>query len=101
GIRDLIVTGVQTCALAIFNREKLGTVTETHFEGPRREELYTPPLVLIRENESLPVAFWNHGFLAYRDKIVGVHSGLSDAAALRRSEERRVGKEWRHRGAPV
>lgn len=60
---------------------RVATVEELLFEGPRQEGLYTPPLLLIRENESLPIAIWEKGRLAYRDKIVGIHS--ANAIALR------------------
>lgn len=53
-------------------------VTETEFEGPRKAELFEPPLILIREHESLPIAYWNNGPLTFRDKIVGIHAPSSD-----------------------
>jgi hypothetical protein len=65
------------------DEEKIGTVTETHFRSAYTEDRYRPPLVLIKENDSLPIAFWDKGFLAYRDKIVGVHAPGSQAAELR------------------
>ena len=40
--------------------------------------------MLIKAMESLPIAFWNEGFLAYRDKIIGVSAPRSSLAALRR-----------------
>ena len=61
---------------------KIGTVDQSRFEAPRREDLYTGPLVAIRENQSLPNAFWDKGFLAFRDKIVGMHAPASDVEAL-------------------
>ncbi|OHB65662.1 MAG: hypothetical protein A2Y76_04305 [Planctomycetes bacterium RBG_13_60_9] len=54
--------------------EKLTKVTGEHFECPRHEDRFTAPLVLIKEVESLPVAFWDQGFLAYPHEIVGIHS---------------------------
>jgi len=62
---------------------KIETVTDTLFESPRSEDRFTPPLILIKENESLPVVFWNKGFIAYRDKIVGIHALKSQVSALR------------------
>ena len=49
-------------------------LTEKIFELPRVKELYDPPLVLIKENISLPVAFWNQSNLTYRHSIVGIHA---------------------------
>jgi hypothetical protein len=62
---------------------RIGTVTETKFRSAYTEIRYSSPLILIKENESLPVAFWNKGFLAYRNEIVGIHATLSDAKDLR------------------
>ena len=67
-----------------FDPNCLTTVKETHFEGPRQSELYEPPLVLIKEHESLPIAFWNESPLAYRDKIVGIHAPATDRTKLRK-----------------
>lgn len=64
-------------------KDKISTVTETHFESPRCEERFTPPLILIRELDKLPIAFWDQGFIAYRHQIVGIHAPESDIAELR------------------
>jgi len=55
----------------------------THFRSAYTEERYKPPLVLIKENDTLPIAFWDKGFLAYRHKIVGVHAPEAQVAELR------------------
>ncbi len=59
------------------DKSKITKVEETHFESPKQKENYTSPLVLIRELETLPIAFWNEGDLAYTKEIVGVYSGGS------------------------
>jgi len=64
------------------SHDELGTVTEKLFEAPRKKARYGPPLVLIRENEKLPCAFWDKGFLAYRAQIVGICSSDRDKKAL-------------------
>jgi len=61
---------------------RIGTVTETLFESPRKKERFDPPLVLIKESVSLPVTFWNKGFLSYRHRIVGIHAPRSHASEL-------------------
>jgi hypothetical protein len=61
---------------------RIGTVTETHFRSAYTEHRYSPPLILIKELDALPMAFWDNGFLAYRDKIVGIHSSPDRRAAL-------------------
>lgn len=61
---------------------RIGTVSETLFESPRKRERFTPPLVLIKEGSSLPITFWNNGFLAYRHRILGIHVPISDTSHL-------------------
>lgn len=65
------------------DESKLGRVTETHFQRPRCKELFEPPLVLIRENEMLPIAFWHKGEIAYKNEVIGVHSPPGAASDLR------------------
>jgi len=62
---------------------QIGIVAETYFRSAYTETRYSPPLILIKANDSLPVALWDKGFLAYRDKIIGVHAPRSQAAELR------------------
>ena len=58
--------------------DDLETVAATSFYRPGRPALFEPPLVLIRENESLPIAFWDQSTLTFKDKIVGIHAPLTD-----------------------
>lgn len=62
---------------------QIRTVKETLFRSAYTEERYSAPLILIKENEFLPVAFWNKGFLAYGNEIVGIHAPASDKSELR------------------
>lgn len=64
------------------NREDLTTVTATHFVRPRRSDLFDAPLLLIRKNELLPIAFWDEGHLAFKNEIVGIHAPASDRKQL-------------------
>src|SRR3712207_7752880 len=88
GIRDIGVTGVQTCALPIF----AGTPTAV-FVGALRDDYaglthrYGEPAVTAHTMTGL-----NRGAIANR---VSYHFGLRG-----RSEERRVGKECRSRWSP-
>jgi hypothetical protein len=66
------------------NIDELSTVRETTFQWPRNPELFKSPLVLIREHESLPIAYWDNGPLTYRNEIVGIHAPVSDREALGR-----------------
>lgn len=65
------------------DESKITTVKDTHFRSEYSEKRYTAPLVLIKESESLPVAFWHHNFIAYRAKIVGIHAPRSQESDLR------------------
>src|SRR2546430_10157063 len=85
GIRDLTVTGVQTCALPIFDCAGLeGADAVIHLAGENVSGRWTPAKKQrIRDS-----------------RVLGTRI-VSDAIAdLRRSEERRVGKECRSRWSP-
>src|SRR5690606_39942528 len=76
GIRDFHVTGVQTCALPIYNREVIFAMT--YLDGENGQPLSTD-------------------FLPYFG-VTGVSSrGNENIFPTWRSEERRVGKECRSR----
>ncbi len=59
----------------------ISTVTDTLFEAPRKPELFEPPLVLIREHESLPLAYWDQSPLTFKAQIVGIHAPRRDRDA--------------------
>jgi hypothetical protein len=65
------------------DENKIETVEDTLFRSAYTEDRYSPPLVLIKEGDSLSVAFWNKGFIAYRDKIVGIHAPQPQVSELR------------------
>ncbi len=65
------------------DHQQLSKVSETLFTAPRTPVRYEPPLVLIKEHESLPCAFWNSGSLGYKHKIVGIHADPKDERKLR------------------
>src|SRR2546421_4744830 len=87
GIRDLIVTGVQTCALPILKPSPVGAATSS----PATSAIHPMP-----SPTRSPV------------KMFGSDAGSTTvrkrsrrrAPRLRRSEERRVGKECRSRWSP-
>src|SRR5206468_10000563 len=84
GIRDLIVTGVQTCALPISLQRKADIKTPRR----RRASARCPPAVTSDDRRLSPASAPRHRAPAVR------------RVRARRSEERRVGKECRSRGAP-
>jgi hypothetical protein len=53
-------------------------VEDELFTAPRKKDRYKSPLILIREHQKLHCAFWENGFLAYKDKIVGIRAPLSE-----------------------
>jgi hypothetical protein len=66
------------------NENEIRPLTETRFERPRSENLFTPPLILIKKVDSLPIVFWDRRYLTYNFRIVGVHSPLTQASELLR-----------------
>src|SRR5206468_7897780 len=98
-IRDLIVTGVQTCALPISkaNLRPLYSGSETNVQVKRENEIHAPAPPPVQQ----PPANQNTG----TPNAAPVPAATPTAAAPAtgkapgaRSEERRVGKECRERG---
>src|SRR5256886_11046862 len=87
GIRDLTVTGVQTCALPIFATRTAGRDSES--------------AASVRIARRKPAQILVHRFLAILapPSRAGPTAGSRDEN-LSRSEERRVGKECRSRWSP-
>src|SRR5688572_33449143 len=83
GIRDLTVTGVQTCALPISGRS-LATPTAARGRG-----------AVTRDRPASGKSGRPSGVQKENQGVGGQDQGRPD-----RSEERRVGKEWRQRGEP-
>src|SRR2546425_9775505 len=86
GIRDKLVTGVQTCALPISNNQGLLKQALGNDEAQR---LFQQALV-IRERV----------FGRVHPQVASTLNELGGVALARRSEERRVGKECRSRWSP-
>src|SRR5438105_12176732 len=84
GIRDPLVTGVQTCALPI------------SWPHPRRLPALKPHLV-SRFADVLPRPSHRLSCVRIAVAVVVELAALHDAEGHRRSEERRVGKECRSR----
>src|SRR5205823_11077586 len=97
GIRDKLVTGVQTCALPIsFEREEADkqlarvlTILRRLRSGPVADR--SPYLGLLTFQEAHADLFFG------RDALVDDLLERVRRAPFLRSEERRVGKEWRSR----
>src|SRR5207247_5832426 len=92
GIRDPLVTGVQTCALPISNKD--GT-----FRVGRKDK--GTFMTLAGQSPGACDTTGKHGHLvntAIKGKFRGYLRGTVSGGTFNRSEERRVGKECRGRG---
>src|SRR5690606_40513756 len=94
GIRDFHVTGVQTCALPIYAQES-PWVNDVYI-------IYPPERGAQGRNEAMPAPTRDRG--AVSDGRRRGRSARPPSRTrwprIRRSEERRVGKEWRSRSSP-
>src|SRR5256886_13160662 len=92
GIRDLTVTGVQTCALPIWPLFQIVGMSRDH-KVMTIGEAATPFLHIARAQRPNP-------YCAVIARTRGDASALLRDMRRERSEERRVGKECRSRWAP-
>src|SRR5256712_2174187 len=88
GIRDLIVTGVQTCALPIYKAKIRWEAIERASARP------DGALVLVTAMTPTPAGEGKS------TTTIGLADGLRRLGKRARSEERRVGKECRSRWSP-
>src|SRR5207244_5113652 len=94
GIRDDLVTGVQTCALPIFRKDRFGDIQR----GGRlivwdRETVMCDSHAL--DGTTSEDIFYRHYEISDEDELRQRLEELAEAILASRSEERRVGKEWR------
>ena len=57
-------------------------VPDRPIQWPRREEIYTPPLLLIHKHEDLHFGTWDRCYLTYRHTVLGVSAASGDRASL-------------------
>src|SRR2546430_17645315 len=101
GIRDLTVTGVQTCALPIFyiRWNALAMVLQAN----KKSSEYGGHLSSYASSATLYEVGFNHVWRAPSEQHpgdMGFIQGHSSPGIYAGSEERRVGKEGRSRGSP-
>lgn len=53
------------------DHSRITTVRGGPIEGPRTAELFTPPMLLIREHMDLPHTVWDAEYMTFKNKIVG------------------------------
>src|SRR5688572_31766505 len=92
GIRDLTVTGVQTCALPISRSWPPG-LTESRRAAPRGGP--RPGSGSTKEKPGAPPSRQNAKHPQNGQEVPEPFGGI---CSIDRSEERRVGKGWRERG---
>src|SRR3712207_9239069 len=100
GIRDIGVTGVQTCALPISDTEANRLACEEPTSRTVEVEQFCSWSAC--RTKSMSSALTKSGSTSYGSagKPKGIRRKLSNRAHELRSEKRRVGEECRSRGAP-
>lgn len=61
---------------------EIATVEAKEFRSAYTPKRYTGPIIMIRANERIPMIFRSRGFLAYRDKIIGISTEEADEDRL-------------------
>jgi len=77
-------TFLPTAALGVngLDKNRIEKVVAEKFHDQSDPEVFQPPVILIREHESLPIAFWDQGMLTFKHKIIGIHSPSADKQNL-------------------
>src|SRR5699024_11808863 len=96
GIRDRNVTGVQTCALPILSPLEIGTDVLYNITNRRGTYVRNELIKCMKYNNLMDMIYMtNDGHITKR-RIRAIKINRAYFQAYR-SEERRVGKEWRRR----
>ena len=74
------------------NEQEIEPLNETRFDSPRSEKRFTSPLILIKKMATLPVHYWDKGFLAYEHRVVGIHAPQAQASEFRNFFESIISK---------
>lgn len=65
------------------NEGQISEIKETLFHTAYTENRYSSPIVLIKKKDSLPIVFWDKGFIAYKHRIIGISAPNDQVAELR------------------
>ncbi len=68
-------------------KDLIGIVKNTEFSAPRVPERFTPPMFLIRENETLSTTFWRKGTLTFLHQIISINAPAENEHELSRFAE--------------
>jgi hypothetical protein len=69
------------------DRNKIRIAEAQHFEVPRPETRYTPPMLLVREHMGLAHGLWTDSYLTYGQQIVGFCAPKDELKNLRALDE--------------
>ena len=65
------------------NWEMVHKCPYSKFESPRKIDTYTPPMVLIRETDTMPMAFVKDRKLVFSKQIMSINAPVSEADQLK------------------
>ncbi len=65
------------------DEKQITTLEDTLFHTAYTESRYSPPLILIKKIDSLPIIFWDKDFIAYNHSIVGIPAPTNQSSELR------------------
>jgi type I restriction-modification system DNA methylase subunit len=57
------------------DESKITVYRGEYFKCPYTESRFTPPMILFKANDSLPVEFWTKCYLTFLDKIISISGG--------------------------
>lgn len=90
GTKAAWLTGMPLLPTDVFNDDFISpsTLKRVESDDDRYRSAYTPerfrgPMVLIKENQGLPCAFWENGPLAYRNEVLGIVGSAEQAQLLK------------------
>ena len=68
---DQLLLPSDALSLEGVDESRMEVVDRHPIEWPRTAARFTPPMLLVREQENLPHVLWDRHFLTYKNKIVG------------------------------
>ncbi len=77
------------------DKSRLTKAPKRGYQWPRRKEIYTPPILLMRENMDLDHDLWTESYLTYASQIFGFglpeeHTDLAKTLSKRLRESKRI-----------
>ncbi len=77
------------------DRKGLSRAPNRSYQWPRRKEIYTPPILLVRENMDLHHDLWTESYLTYSSQVFGFgiskgHLGLAGKLTSQLKKSKRI-----------